>query len=97
MSGRCAAEAILAGDPAGYAARLARHEVIADYRRVHRVVAAAGRLPRRAAPRPSRPASLSSRAGGYAVARAFGWMFSGARLPVPRLLDRVLALLPDGR
>jgi flavin-dependent dehydrogenase len=90
VSGRCAAEAILAGDPAGYAARLARHEVIADYRRVHRVVAAAGRIPRRRTRR-------SSRLGGYAVARGFGWMFSGARLPVPRLLDRVLDLLPEGR
>jgi len=93
VSGRCAAAAILAGDPAGYAARLARHEVIADYRRVHRAVAAASKLKRRAAARPS---SLASRVGRYAVARGFGWMFSGARLPMPRLLDRVLDLLPDG-
>ncbi len=90
VSGRCAAEAILAGDAAGYAARLARHEVIADYHRVHRLAGAAGKLKRRTQ-------AGSSRIGRYAVARGFGWMFSGARLPVPRLLDRVLDLLPEGR
>ena len=94
VSGRVAAEAILAGDPDGYAARLARHEVIADYRRVHRLVAAASKLKRRAA---ARPAGLPSRAGRYAVARGFGWLFSGAKLPAPRLLDRALDLLPGGR
>jgi hypothetical protein len=26
------------------------------------------------------------------VARGFAWMFSGARLPAPRLLDTVLGL-----
>jgi hypothetical protein len=67
--------------------------VIADYRRVHRLVGAASRLKRRTAP----STSLASSVGRYAVARGFGWMFSGAKLPVPRLLDRVLDLLPDGR
>lgn len=94
VSGRCAAEAILAGDPGGYAARLARHEVIADFGRVHRLVAAAGKLKRRAA---ARSPGLAARLGGYAIARGFGWMFSGARLPAPRLLDRVLGLSPEGR
>jgi flavin-dependent dehydrogenase len=94
VSGRCAAEAILAGDPGGYAARLAGHEVIADYHRVHRLAAAASRLKRRARARPS---GLPARVGRYAVARGFGWMFSGAKLPVPRLLDRALDLLPEGR
>jgi flavin-dependent dehydrogenase len=94
VSGRCAAEAILAGDPDGYAARLARHEVIADYHRVHRLVAAASKLKRRTA---ARSRGLGSSVGRYAVARGFGWMFSGAKLPVPRLLDRVLDLLPEGR
>src|SRR5262249_24580179 len=41
VSGRCAAEAILANDADGYPARVARHDVIADYGRVHRAVAAA--------------------------------------------------------
>jgi flavin-dependent dehydrogenase len=89
VSGRCAAEAILAGDVAGYPARLAHHEVIADYTRVHRLAAAAGSLKRRG---PGAPSAL----GRYAVARGFGWMFSGAKLPAPRLLDRLLDLLPAG-
>jgi flavin-dependent dehydrogenase len=94
ISGRCAAEAILADDTAGYAARLARHEVIADYHRVHRLVGAASKLKRRAA---AGSPGLASALGRYAVARGFGWLFSGAKLPAPRLLDRVLDLLPDGR
>src|SRR6185295_7098819 len=44
VSGRCAAEAILAGNARGYPARLAQHEVIADYRRVHRLVVAGRRF-----------------------------------------------------
>jgi flavin-dependent dehydrogenase len=94
VSGRCAAEAILADDVAGYPARLARHPVLADYRRVHRLVGAASKLKRRLdiTASPTRDA-----AGRYAVARGFGWMFSGAKLPMPRLLDRVLAMLPEAR
>ena len=79
VSGRRAAEAILANDPGGYAERLARDEVIADYRRVHRLLGAAGKVTHR-----------PSRLGGYAIARGFAWLFSGARLPAPRLLDRAL-------
>ena len=98
VSGRCAAEAILAGDVDDYPRRLARDPVIADYRRVHRLAAAAARLRHRSRARASRPSrgSRGSRLGRYAVARAFGWMFSGARLPAPRVLDRVLDLLPEG-
>jgi hypothetical protein len=73
---------------------LARHEVIADYRRVHRLVAAASSLKRRSGGKSS---GLATHVGRYAVARGFGWMFSGSKLPVPRLLDRVLDLLPNGR
>jgi flavin-dependent dehydrogenase len=91
VSGRCAAAAILDGDSGGYAERLARHPVIADYHRVHRVVAAARSLGRNR----SAPSRLwASSVGRRAVARGFGWMFSGAKLPAPRLLDRVLDLLP---
>lgn len=89
VSGRCAAEAILAGDASGYGARLARHPVIADYARVARLARAAGRVKRKTEGR-------SSRLGRYAVARGFGWMFSGAKLPAPRLLDRLIAFLPSG-
>jgi menaquinone-9 beta-reductase len=95
VSGRCAAAAILAGDVAGYPQRLARHPVIADYHRVHRVMGAARAwLDRRGAPRGT--ARPPSRLASYAVARGFGWMFSGAALPAPRLLDRVLELVPQG-
>ncbi|MBA2541988.1 MAG: FAD-dependent oxidoreductase [Deltaproteobacteria bacterium] len=89
ISGRVAAEAILAGAPNDYPVRLARHEVIADYRRVHRVMAAARRLRR-----PSPESSRSSRLGRYAVARGFAWMFSGSKLPLPGLVDRALDLMP---
>ena len=91
VSARVAAEAILADDVASYPARLARHEVIADYRRVHRIVGAMGKLKRRTA------SSGSSTFGRSAVAHGFGWMFSGSKLPMPRVLDRVLQLLPGGR
>ena len=37
VSGRLAAEAILAGDPASYPARMHAHPVIADYRRIARL------------------------------------------------------------
>jgi flavin-dependent dehydrogenase len=87
VSGRCAAEAILANAPDTYAQRLARHDVIADYRLVHRLVAAASKLKGRTSTSPSK-------LGRYAVARGFAWMFSGKQLPAPRLLDRALDLLP---
>lgn len=93
VSGRCAAEAILAGEAADYPARLLRHPVIADYQRVHRIVGAARGLKQRTR---STSSKLGSTIGRYAVARGFGWMFSGAMLPAPKLLDRVLDLLPEG-
>jgi flavin-dependent dehydrogenase len=92
-SGRCAAEAILASESEAYPERLAKHPVIADYHRVHRLVAAASKLKRRAASSGGGP----SRVQQYAVTRGFAWMFSGKKLPVPRLLDRVLGLMPEGR
>jgi flavin-dependent dehydrogenase len=122
LSGRRAAEAILAGDPESYPTRLRRDPVLADYRRVHAAMAAARKLRDRlsaladrsrngagephdpASPRPSRDhASAGSRdpgqppgrstgsaLGRIAIAHGFAWMFSGARLPAPRLLDLVL-------
>jgi flavin-dependent dehydrogenase len=120
VSGRRAAEAILAGDPASYPARLRRDQVLADYRRVHSAMAAARKLrdrfitPDAAAaddiagngapaiavgePSPSTPPPSSLESADTwsrsltraAVARGFAWMFSGARLPAPRLLDLVL-------
>ena len=52
LSGRLAAEAILAGAPESYPARLAAHPVLEDYRRVFRLreaAAALGRAAERAA------------------------------------------------
>ena len=94
VSGRCAAEAILANDADAYATRLAREPVIADYHRVHRLVGKASKLKSQAA---NTSSGISARIGRYVVARGFAWMFSGARLPAPHLLDRLLRLLPDGR
>ena len=94
VSGRRAAEAILAGEPESYPARLRRDAVLADYRRVHSALDKARKLrdripafARRSGPRdPTRDRSL----GRAAIARGFAWMFSGAKLPAPRLLDLVL-------
>jgi len=90
ISGRCLAEAILAGAPDTYAERLRRHPVLADYRRLHGVLAAASAVRRRRPPRPGTRRGL--RVPRRAVARGFAWMFSGARLPAPRLLDLLLSL-----
>jgi len=101
LSGRVLAEAILAGDPASYPARLAAHPVIADYRRVYQLretgsalvdrgKARRGDAPRRSGP-PSALGRTGARVGRRAIATGFAWMFSGARLPAPQLVDLVLA------
>jgi menaquinone-9 beta-reductase len=116
VSGRRAAEAILAGDPESYPQRLRRDPVLADYRRVHGALTAARKLRDRfsalagRAPEPARDqsgdqphgqsleqppgqplGSARDRSFGHAaIVRGFAWMFSGARLPAPRLLDFVL-------
>jgi menaquinone-9 beta-reductase len=106
VSGRRAAEAILAGDPESYPLRLRRDPVLADYRRVHAAMEAGRKLRDRyrglrgngaaaangaGAPRNGeRRGTGGRRLADRAVARTFAWMFSGARLPAPRLLDLVL-------
>jgi flavin-dependent dehydrogenase len=89
LSGRLLGEAIAAGDPARYPQALRTHQVIADYARVHALREAAGglRRPSRPGSGPSAPSRWSSRA----IASGFAWMFSGARLPAPRVIDLVLA------
>jgi flavin-dependent dehydrogenase len=77
ISGRLAAEAILGGAPRDYPARLAAHPVLADYRRLSRAMA----LRRGRAPAPS------GRLAQRAMMNGFAWMFSGARLPVPKIID----------
>jgi flavin-dependent dehydrogenase len=132
VSGRHAAEAILAGEPASYPTRLRRDPVLADYRRVHAAMAKVQRVRGRLAglaerflgtPRaangaanggsngathgasngaapagepiaaPSAPPAAADPGTSLAsvtVARGFAWMFSGAKLPAPRLLDLLL-------
>ncbi len=82
VSGRRCAEAILDGEPARYPARLASDPVLADYRRVHRLMGMASKVARL-----WRGPRSGSSLGDRAVARGFAWMFSGARLPAPRLID----------
>ncbi|HEX2690321.1 MAG TPA: NAD(P)/FAD-dependent oxidoreductase [Kofleriaceae bacterium] len=132
VSGRHAAEAILAGDPASYPARLRKDPILADYRRVHAALGWVRALrdridrsgngagtPRASTAMPSAPSpdpagteprdptsspssgpghrpgrapssGLGATLGKATIARGFAWMFSGARLPAPRLLDLML-------
>lgn len=78
ISGRMAAEAILAGAPGDYPARLAAHPVLADYRRLSRL---SRLVPGRGGGR--QPARVAQRA----LMNGFAWMFSGARLPAPKIID----------
>jgi menaquinone-9 beta-reductase len=101
ISGRTLAEAILAGDPASYPARLRAHAVMEDYRRIFRLRQAAIALRRRRSrARATDDSSASGASAGLsgsglrrrAVATGFAWMFSGAQLPAPRLVDLGLAV-----
>ena len=85
VSGRLLGESIL--DGGSYRDRLRAHPVLADFRRVHQIVEASRRLRRN---RPARPAKTPGPLARRAVARGFAWMFSGSRLPVPRLIDAVM-------
>jgi flavin-dependent dehydrogenase len=104
LSGRLLAEAILTGDPASYPARLRTHPILADYARVQRVRDVVSALrKKKPATGNGQPATGNgngngnrnghgrvSQAAGSAVATGFAWMFSGARLPAPRLVDLAL-------
>ena len=103
VSGRLAAEAILAGDPASYPARMHAHPVIADYRRIARLRRAIAGLGvgargangserrRRGARRRIGLRAHPARLGRRMLVNGFAWMFSGARLPAPRAIDVALA------
>jgi flavin-dependent dehydrogenase len=86
VSGRVAAQALLAGEPESYPARLAAHPLMSEYRRVFRLRRAATSLTRGS----SSSVGVGGRGGGL-VATGFAWMFSGKRLPVPWLIDAALA------
>jgi menaquinone-9 beta-reductase len=92
ISGRLAAEAILAGEPASYPARLRAHPVLADYRRIFRLRHAAAGLGAGAGRAHGGGGAASSRRfARRLVVNGFAWMFSGARLPAPRAIDVALA------
>jgi flavin-dependent dehydrogenase len=93
VSGRTLAEAILDRDTASYPERLAAHPVLADYRRVFQLRELGGSLrPRNGGARsPGKVAAALAGPARRAVASGFAWMFSGARLPAPRLIDLALA------
>lgn len=102
LSGRLCAEAILAGDAASYPARLRAHPILDDYRRVMRARDAFSRLGRKPSTgnghaRNARGGGRVERVAGSAVAAGFAWMFSGARLPAPRLVDLALSAMERSR
>lgn len=90
LSGRLAAEAILDGTPASYPSRLLDDPLVADYRRVHRVIETARALRARPGRAGERRWRVMSPLAERTVARGFAWLFSGARLPVPRVVDFVV-------
>ncbi len=89
ISGRIAAAAILSGEPATYPARLVSDAVIRDYRRLEQL----GAMTRGVR---GRSGATGSWMGRYAIARGFGWMFSGRQLPLPRLIDAALGITRQG-
>jgi flavin-dependent dehydrogenase len=102
LSGRLLAQAILDGAPASYPERLRAHPLLVDYRRVFRLREAASALRRPAqttgqsgpfgALRRIARLEAVSRASRRAIASGFAWMFSGASLPAPGLIDLALAV-----
>lgn len=90
-SARHAARAIIASAPDSYPQRLRDDALLADYRRTHRVVEAARAL--RAKRNGGGNGRSTSRADRL-VARGFAWMFSGARIPAPRVVDFLLDRMP---
>ena len=92
VSGRVLAEAILAGDAASYPARLRSHPVIADYRRVHGLRGVLATLGGKSRSAPRRIPAPLARVGRHATSTGFAWMFSGARLPAPSIIDAALTI-----
>ena len=86
-SGRVLGEAIASGEAASYPVRLGKHPLIEEYRRTYRMLEAGRRLRR---PSSGTRKSPSRGAADPLVARGFAWMFSGSRLPAPKLVDFVL-------
>ena len=87
LSGKLAAESIL--DGGDYRARLRAHPILADFRRVHGLLELA-RKARKPAANGTPTSKPPGKLGRRAMAQGFAWMFSGARLPMPRLIDAVM-------
>ncbi len=87
LSGRLAAEAVLAGDVASYRARLKSHPVARDYTAIYYLREAGAALAKRSTSprRPRLPAAVTD-AGSSMVASAFAWMFAGKALPAARIV-----------
>lgn len=98
ISGRLAAEAILAGEPARYRQSLAAHPVLVDYDLYYRLRMTLSDLRRRAPSAPTErklpgaglAANLAGNLAGTAAARGFGWMFAGRPIPAGRAIHKVL-------
>ncbi len=92
VSGRACAEAIAAGAPASYPARLREHPLFCDYSLLRRVRDLRGALPDRVrAPRLRLPGSKAmARPARRAIATGFAWMFAGKSIPAGRAVERAL-------
>jgi flavin-dependent dehydrogenase len=92
LSGRLAAEAILAGTASAYPSWLASHPILRDYALCRELlllgIAARDRLGNNA-PRVRVPAPIA-RAARAATARGFAWMFSGRPIPYAGAVRNVL-------
>jgi flavin-dependent dehydrogenase len=92
VSGRLAAEAVLAGEPAAYRAALERHPVMRDYALAHGLLGAGIALKRRFGGRTTSlrlPSGLARRAES-ALARGFAQLFSGRPIPYAGALGAAL-------
>lgn len=96
ISGRLAAEAIIARDGSLYGKTIVRHPVMQDYDLYYRLRMAGARLKERASkggpsklPKIPQPALLT-KIGKTAIARGFGWMFAGKPVPARRALHLLM-------
>lgn len=95
LSGRLAAEAILAGAPRDYRTKLESHPVMRDYALAYDLLQAGIALRDKFAssgPRLTLPKRLT-KASQAATAKGFAWMFSGNPIPYARTLRSVLPAL----
>lgn len=92
VSGRLAAEALLAGAPESYGARLEAHPAIAAYELVYRARELGARLAggRAGGEGGHKPPRAAARLGRAALARGFAHLFAGGTPPAARLARDVV-------